>query len=141
MLRNQRWKAPFGFDGHVRLFGVKSAKIQNMKIIHSVLFILAATIFEASGDALIRKGIYNYVGSVRVALMLIGAVLVFAYGFSLNLAPLQFGQLVGLYIAILFTVWQVVNFIAFKATPTLPTVVGGILIIAGGLITTFWKPQ
>jgi small multidrug resistance family-3 protein len=71
--------------------------------------------------------------------MLAGAALLFGYGFSLNLAPLQFGQVVGLYIATLFVVWQIINFIAFRSLPNLPILVGGSLIIAGGLITTFWR--
>jgi hypothetical protein len=108
---------------------------------HPIFFILIATICEASGDALIRMGIYNYAGLIRVAALLFGAVLLFGYGFVLNLAPVQFGQLVGIYIATLFIVWQITNFIAFKALPSLPILVGGILIIAGGAIVTFWKPE
>ena len=49
-------------------------------------------------------------------------------------------QVVGLYIATLFVIWQVINLIAFRTFPSLPIVVGGTLIIAGGLIVTFWKP-
>jgi hypothetical protein len=37
---------------------------------------------------------------------------------------------VGLYIATLFVVWQVINFIAFRAFPTIPILVGGALVIA-----------
>lgn len=58
----------------------------------------------------------------------------------LNLAPLDFGRLVGLYIATLFVVWQAINFIAFRSFPTMPTLVGGALVIAGGAIITFCKP-
>jgi len=47
---------------------------------------------------------------------------------------------VGLYIATLFVVWQMVNFLSFRTMPTLPVLVGGALIIAGGLVVTFWKP-
>jgi hypothetical protein len=104
-----------------------------------LVFLFVATILEVSGDALVRMGIYNHVGSVRIGLMLVGAVLLFGYGLSLNLAPLEFGQVVGLYIATLFVVWQVINLIAFRAMPTLPIVVGGALIIAGGLIVSFWS--
>ena len=32
------------------------------------------------------------------------------------------------------------NFVAFRALPTLPIVIGGILVIAGGVIITFWRP-
>jgi hypothetical protein len=35
-------------------------------------------------------------------------------------------RVVGLYIATLFVVWQVINFIAFRTLPTLPIVVGGL---------------
>jgi hypothetical protein len=61
------------------------------------------------------------------------------YGSSLNLAPVEFGQVVGLYIATLFVVWQIVNFVFFRTLPTIPILVGGALVIAGGAIITFWK--
>jgi hypothetical protein len=106
-----------------------------------IAFLLLATTLEVSGDAIVRVAIYKYAGSTRIGLMLIGAALLLGYGSSLNLAPLEFGQVVGLYIATLFIVWQVINFIAFRTLPGLPTLVGGALIIAGGLIVTFWKPN
>jgi hypothetical protein len=55
------------------------------------------------------------------------------------LAPLEFGRVVGLYIATLFVIWQVINFIAFRSLPSLPIYVGGALVIAGGAIITFWR--
>ncbi len=102
-------------------------------------FLLLATTLEVSGDAIVRVAIYNHAGLIRLALMLAGAILLFGYGFSLNLAPLEFRQVVGLYIATLFVVWQVINFIAFRTMPTFPILIGGALIIAGGLMITFWK--
>ena len=108
--------------------------------IPSVVLLLAATILEVSGDAVVRTAIYNHVGLVRLGLFLAGAALLFGYGTFLNLAPLEFGQVVGLYLATLFVVWQVINFVAFRALPTLPVVLGGSLVIAGGAIITFWKP-
>ena len=117
-------------------------KQQMMKAVqglHPVIFILMATIFEASGDAIVRMAIFKYSGLIRIGIMLMGAIFLFMYGFLLNLAPVAFGQVVGLYIATLFVVWQVINFIAFQALPNLPTMVGGLFIIAGGLIITFWK--
>ena len=104
------------------------------------LFLILATSLEAFGDAVVRTGLYNHTGLIRAGLFLGGAALLFGYGFMLNLAPLEFGRVVGLYIATLFLVWQVVNFITFRAVPTLPILAGGALIIAGGLIVTFWKP-
>ena len=108
--------------------------------IHPLVFLVVATTLEVTGDALVRMAIYKHAGWDRAALVLIGAALLLGYGVSLNLAPLEFRQVVGLYIATLFIVWQVINVIAFRTFPNLPIVVGGALIVAGGLIVTFWKP-
>lgn len=107
--------------------------------LHPVFFLLVATILEVTGDAVIRKSIYNHTGTARILLMIAGAVLLFGYGFFLNLAPVEFAKVVGLYIATLFIVWQVINYFFFGTLPSIPVVVGGILIITGGLIITFWK--
>jgi len=107
--------------------------------VHPLVFLVIATTLEVSGDALVRMAIYNHVGAIRIGLFLAGAVLLFGYGSFLNLAPLEFGQVVGLYIATLFVVWQIVNFIAFRAVPTVPILVGGTLVVAGGLVISFWK--
>lgn len=108
--------------------------------IPAVILLLAATILEVSGDAIVRTAIYNHAGLARFGLFLTGAALLFGYGTLLNLAPLEFGQVVGLYLATLFVVWQVINFVAFRTLPTLPIILGGLLVIAGGAIITFWKP-
>jgi hypothetical protein len=115
-----------------------------IKLLHTVsplILLVVATILEVSGDAIVRTAIYSHVGGVRVALFIVGAALLFGYGTFLNLAPLDFGRVVGLYIATLFVVWQLINYIAFRSTPTLPILVGGILIIAGGAVITYWKPM
>jgi hypothetical protein len=102
--------------------------------------LLIATVLEVGGDAVIRAGLYNHAGLMRLGLFLLGALLLFGYGSFLNLAPFEFGQVVGLYIATLFVVWQVINFVAFRTLPTPPILLGGVLIIAGGAIVSFWKP-
>lgn len=107
--------------------------------IHPVFFLIVATVLEVTGDAIIRLCMYNHTGLARMSLALLGAILLFGYGFFLNLAPVEFGQVVGLYIATLFVVWQIINYIAFKSVPSLPILVGGTLVVAGGLIITFWK--
>jgi drug/metabolite transporter (DMT)-like permease len=107
--------------------------------VHPIFFLIVATVLEVSGDAIIRRTIYEYTGVARVGFGLLGMLLLFGYGFFLNLAPVEFGQVVGLYIATLFVVWQVINYITFKTLPTTPMIVGGLLVIAGGLIITFWK--
>jgi hypothetical protein len=103
-------------------------------------FLLIATTLEVSGDAVVRLAIYNHLGLSRLLLMLGGTALLFGYGFSLNLAPVEFRHVVGFYIATLFVVWQTINFVVFRTSPNLPIFVGGALIVIGGLIVTFWKP-
>ena len=121
--------------------GFSSRMIIVVQNIHPLVFLLIATTLEVSGDALVRMAIYKHVGLSRIALVVTGATLLLGYGFAVNLAPLEFGQVVGLYIATLFIVWQVINLIAFRTFPNLPIVLGGTLIIAGGLIVTFWRPE
>ncbi|MEO6611487.1 MAG: hypothetical protein ABIT05_05120 [Chitinophagaceae bacterium] len=109
--------------------------------LHPIVFLLIATILEVTGDAIIRKSMYNHTGTARILFGLTGAILLFGYGFFLNLAPVEFGKVVGLYIATLFVVWQVITYITFKSVPSLPIIVGGALVVLGGLIITFWKPK
>jgi hypothetical protein len=106
-------------------------------------FLIAATTLEASGDAIVRKGLFDRTGLARIGVLLAGAVLLFGYGVMLNLAPQPFERLVGLYIATLFVVWQIISFIAFGSVPSPPILIGGGLIIIGGLIVSFWdaSPQ
>jgi len=103
-----------------------------------LVFLIAATALESCGDAVVRMGVYNHTGLARLLLFLAGGGLLFGYGLLLNLAPLEFGRVVGLYIATLFVMWQVVNFITFHTAPGLPVLAGGALIVAGGLVVTYW---
>ncbi|MBS0272999.1 MAG: hypothetical protein JSR55_01075 [Proteobacteria bacterium] len=104
-------------------------------------FLLVATVVEVSGDAVVRIALQDHAGvtPVRIGLFILGAALVFAYSTFLNLAPLEFREVVGLYIATLFIVWQIVNFFFFRTTPTLPVLTGGSLIVIGGALVSFWK--
>jgi hypothetical protein len=113
-----------------------------IKVIQTIpipLLLLIATTLEVSGDALVRMGIYQHAGMVRIGIFVAGAALLFGYGFFLNCAPVEFGRIVGLYVATLFVVWQVINYLTFRTVPGLPVLVGGVLVIAGGLIITFWR--
>ena len=113
-----------------------------LKTLQSVpipLLLLLATTLEVSGDAAVRLAIYNNTGPTRFALFVAGAALLLGYGSFLNTAPVEFGRIVGLYIATLFVVWQIINFLVFRALPGLPVWLGGALVIAGGLLITFWR--
>lgn len=113
--------------------------LKTLQGIHPIVVLLIATTLEVSGDAVVRLAIFDHAGLWRIALFVAGAALLLGYGTFLNLAPFEFGQVVGLYIATLFVVWQVVNFIFFRTLPTPPMLAGGALIVAGGAIITFWK--
>ena len=107
----------------------------------ALAFLIGATTLEASGDAIVRKGLFDYVGAARALALLGGGVLLLGYGVMLNLAPLPFERVVGLYIATLFVAWQLIGFVAFRSLPNLPILIGGALIIVGGLIVSFWQPE
>jgi small multidrug resistance family-3 protein len=109
------------------------------KIVALLGFLIAATSLEATGDAIVRLGINHNQWTARCLFFVAGGILLFGYGLSVNLAPVDFGRVVGLYIAMLFIMWQVVNWIAFQVLPAAPVVVGGLFIILGGAIVTLWK--
>ena len=114
--------------------------MKNGESFHPVVYLLVATLLEVSGDAIVRMGLVNHPsGAYRLGLFLLGAALLFGYGVFLNSAPIAFGEVVGLYIAVLFVVWQFVAFAFFRTVPTVPVLVGGALVVAGGLTITFWK--
>jgi hypothetical protein len=110
--------------------------LQNIPI---PFLLLLATTLEVSGDATVRLAIYQHAGLTRIALLFGAAALLLGYASFLNTAPLDFGRIAGLYIATLFVVWQIINFLVFKTPPGLPVLLGGVLIISGGLIITFWR--
>lgn len=103
--------------------------------------LIAATAMEASGDAIVRIGLFEKTGAIRVGVLAVGAALLLGYGVAVNLTKLPFERVVGLYIATLFLVWQLVSFFTFRSIPRYPVVLGGILIVLGGLLVTFWTVE
>ena len=103
-----------------------------------IALLVLATALEVTGDAIIRKGLAPMAGSAKAAYFGVGALMLFGYGLSLNLAPIEFHRVVGVYIAILFLMWQLISFIAFRSIPSAPVLAGGSLIVVGGLIVAFW---
>jgi hypothetical protein len=98
------------------------------------LFVLAATVFEASGDATIRIALHHPSQSTRIVIFLAGTILLALYGTSLNLAPVEFAAVTGVYIATLFVVFQITNFVFFHVLPTPSVYLGGAFIVTGGVI-------
>lgn len=110
-----------------------------MRYLVPIALLVLATTLEAGGDAIIRVGLRFPVLQLRIVLMLVGAAVLYGYGLTLNLAPLDWGRLIGAYVATFFVVGQIINFVAFRTTPTLPIMVGGMFIVTGGAIITLWQ--
>jgi drug/metabolite transporter (DMT)-like permease len=103
-------------------------------------FILAiAAVLEAGGDAIVRKALHTPDTPARIGIFALGAGILFAYGVTVNSPPWDFGKLLGIYVTLFFVVAQIINLIFFGARPDLPIFVGGALIVAGGLVITFWR--
>jgi small multidrug resistance family-3 protein len=102
-------------------------------------FIIAATIFEAVGDAVMRIAIHYHVMPARLGLFALASVLLALYGASLNLAPVEFAEATGIYIACLFIAFQAVNYLFFRHIPGPGVLLGGTFITIGAAIIYFWK--
>jgi small multidrug resistance family-3 protein len=100
-------------------------------------FVIAATIFEASGDAVIRLSLHGTTLPLRIGLFIAGSVLLALYGTSLNLAPVDFAAVTGLYLATLVVAFQTANYVFFHTVPTPPVLGGVVLVIVGGLVIYF----
>ncbi len=102
-------------------------------------FVLAAAILEATGDAVLRLALHHQSVTGRVGLFLLGSILLALYGTSLNLAPVDFATVTGVYVATVFVVFQMNNYLFFHQAPSPPILVGGALIISGAMVVTLWK--
>lgn len=102
-------------------------------------FVLFAAILEATGDALLRLALHQSSRPSRIGLFIVGTILLALYGTTLNLAPTDFATVTGVYVATVFIVFQVNNYIFFRQSPTPQTLVGGALIIAGASVVMLWK--
>jgi hypothetical protein len=103
-----------------------------------VVLVIAASL-EVFGDACFQSGLYKSTGTTRVVWFCAGIAVLAGYGLFVNLPQWDFGKLLGVYVALFFVVAQVVAKVRFGQEPTPPIYVGGALIVAGGVVITFWK--
>lgn len=103
-----------------------------------VVLAVAASL-EVLGDSFFQTGLYRSSGSQRAMWFVVGVAVLGMYGLFVNLPQWDFGKLLGVYVALFFVVAQVVAKVRFQQSPTTPILVGGSLIVAGGLVITFWK--
>lgn len=103
------------------------------------LILTLCAFLEAGGDALARKGMHATAFGQRLAFYLAAALVLFAYGWLVNRPPWSFGALLGVYVAMFFVVAQAIGYFTFGERITLPILVGGALIVAGGVVVTVWR--
>ena len=106
----------------------------------TLMLLTLAAVLEVGGDALARTALHSQaILPVRLGLFAGAALVLFVYGVTVNLPPWDFGRLLGVYVCLFFLVAQIVNFAAFGMRPSPGILAGGALIMAGGLVMTFWR--
>src|SRR5271163_3101139 len=98
----------------------------------AVLFL--AALLEASGDAFIRAGLHKPLLWQKATLFAVAAVVLFAYGWTVNSPPWEFGKLLGLYVVFFFLTAQAISMLVFKQFPSPAILVGAVFIVTGGTI-------
>jgi drug/metabolite transporter superfamily protein YnfA len=104
-----------------------------MSLATSLVILLMAAVLEAGGDALLRLGIHAGPGRKPI-FFVAGALILFAYGYTVNAPQWDFGRLLGIYVVFFFVVAQVLSWLVFQQRPTAPVLLGGGFIIVGGAI-------
>jgi small multidrug resistance family-3 protein len=99
----------------------------------SVSLLLGAALIEAVGDGIVRVGMRTSSWQ-RGLYYVVGAAVLFAYGWTVNRPPWKFGELLGLYVVFFFLAAQAVSYFVLKETLPRPVLVGGLLIVSGGLV-------
>jgi uncharacterized membrane protein len=104
----------------------------------AIVTLLIAAALEAGGDALMRVGLHKNLLCGRLLFFVLAAVL-FAYGWTVNAPPWDFGKLIGIYVVFFFLIAQLISWLVFKQTPSLSIWIGGALIVAGGIVISMAK--
>lgn len=106
----------------------------------TLAFIVLATLFEAVGDAVMRLALKTPLALPgRVGLFALASLLLALYGLFLNLPPVEFATVTGVYLASLFLAFQLVNYIFFRHVPTPSVMLGGLFILVGATIIYVWN--
>jgi len=96
--------------------------------------LLMAALLETGGDALIRTGLRASNPLLRTVLFTVAAVILFTYGYVVNLPSFDFGRLLGISIVFFFVVAQILSWAVFHQQPSRAILFGGALIVTGGII-------
>ena len=101
-------------------------------MMHGLIFVLAA-LLEVGGDAAIRKGLKGG----GISMMVLGVVVLAAYGFMVNMVKWDFSKLLGVYVAVFALVSVLFGKFIFKETIPVSTWAGLGLILLGGWVIQF----
>ncbi|MDR3724419.1 MAG: hypothetical protein P4K83_08035 [Terracidiphilus sp.] len=100
----------------------------------AVAFLFLAAFLEAFGDSLFQTAFYRQTGAGRWLAIGLGGLVLTAYGATVNLPKWDFGRLLGVYVAAFFVLAQLLNWFRFGQPPTQSIWLGGVLVVAGGLV-------
>jgi small multidrug resistance family-3 protein len=100
----------------------------------TLVLLTVAAVLEVGGDALCRAGVRGG----KVGLLILGGVVLWLYGITVNAPRWHFGRLLGVYIAVFFVVSQIVAVGIFREPSSPSRLLGGALIVAGGLVLSCW---
>ena len=100
----------------------------------TLLILFVAALLEAGGDALIRNGLHATTRPVRFMFFMLGASVLFGYGYVVNAPSWKFGDLLGVYVVFFFITAQLISYFVFGTAPGKPLLLGGALIVIGGVI-------
>ena len=103
----------------------------------AISILLLAAILEAGGDALVRAGLRSSAAAARLTFVALGAIALFAYGWTVNAPSWDFGRVLGLYVVFFFVVGQFMSWLFFGQPPSRAVLIGGFLIVGGGLVIAF----
>ncbi len=103
------------------------------------LFLLLAATLEVLGDSFFQSGLHRATGLARILPFIAGAGSLVLYGVMVNLPRWDFGKLLGVYVAFVFLVAQIVAWLRFNEFPTIRILLGGFFILVGGAIIGLGK--
>ena len=100
--------------------------------------LLLAAYLEVQGDACFQSALYHASGAKRIGWLVFGSLVLVSYSLLLNSSRIDFGRLLGVYVVLFFLMAQLIATLQFHKSPSKSIYFGGALIVAGGLIMTFW---
>jgi uncharacterized membrane protein len=105
----------------------------------AIVTLLIAAALEAGGDALMRIGLHKNLLWGRLLFFVLAGAVLFAYGWTVNAPPWDFGKLIGIYVVFFFLIAQLISWLVFKQTPSLSIWIGGAFIVTGGIVISMAK--